>query len=102
MGTFTFLFDVSAEYNRVARHNYNFVCTQSIRLAIIFISFFLWGILLYVWVKDIFAQLQFYILTIWLFAISSLAWASGREIYEAKMVVKIREEKLSEGEINNE
>ena len=57
MGMFTFLFDVSEEYNRVARHNYNFVVTQSIRLVIILISFFFWGILLYVWVKDIFAQL---------------------------------------------
>ena len=44
------------------------------------ITLALWFILLYVWSKATFAQLQMYVLTIWLYAISTVALSSGREI----------------------
>ena len=50
-----FLFEVSEDYNRLYRHNFNFKCTQSFRLANMVASFALWCILLYVWVKAVLA-----------------------------------------------
>jgi cystathionine beta-lyase/cystathionine gamma-synthase len=51
----SFLFELSDDYNRFYRHNFNFKLTQSLRLVFSLISFSIWGLLLYVWVKDIFA-----------------------------------------------
>ena len=64
--------------------------------------FALWCILLYVWSKAVFAQLQFYILTIWLYSISTVAFSSGREIVQAKMLEKIKQDKLNAGEVGME
>ena len=50
-----FLFEVSEDYNRLYRHNFNFKCTQSFRLANMVASFAIWCILLYVWVKAVLA-----------------------------------------------
>jgi len=94
-----FLFHVSDDYNRLHRHNFNFKCTQTIRLINMIASFFLWCILLYVWVKAVFAQLQFYILTLWLISSTKLAWSAGREVVEKKMVERLRDEKLKDGSI---
>lgn len=52
-----FLFEVSDDYNRLYRHNFNFKCTQTLRLINIIVSFAIWAMLLYVWVKAVFAQL---------------------------------------------
>ena len=60
------------------------------------LSFAIWGLLLYVWVKDVFAQLQFWILTVWLVSVTRLAWVSGREVVEKKMVERLRDEKLKD------
>ena len=58
---FSFLFHFDEDCNRLARHNFNFTVTQSIRLTMILVSLGLWGTLVYVWTKDVVAQLQFYI-----------------------------------------
>lgn len=50
-----FLFHVSDDYNRLYRHNFNFKATQVLRLFNLIGSFAIWCILLYVWVKAIFA-----------------------------------------------
>ena len=88
---------MSDDYNRFYRHNCNFVFTQSVRLIFIFCSFAIFCLLLYVWVKDIFAQIQFWILLTWVVAITRLSWASGREVVEKKMVERLRDEKLKDG-----
>ena len=49
--------------------------------------------------KAIFAQLQFYILTLWLVAITAVACAAGRQVVEVKMVEKLKDEKLKDGSI---
>ena len=74
------LFHVNDEYNRFSKHNINLKLTQSIRLFFMLTSFAVWCILLYVWAKAIFAQLQFYILTFWLYAITAVACSAGREV----------------------
>ena len=51
------LLEVRDDYNRLSKHNFNFKCTQSLRLFFMLGSFVVWGILLYVWAKAIFAQL---------------------------------------------
>lgn len=89
-----FLFKVSNDYNRVAKHNFNFKVTQSIRLSFMVASFAIWGILLYVWAKAICAQLQFYILTLWLIAITALSCSAGREVVEYKMVERLKAQKI--------
>ena len=101
-GPYNFLFHVSDEYNRLFMHNYNFTATQSVRLGIMIGSFVIWGILVYVWVKDVIAQLQFYTLTLWLIAISSLSCSAGREVVEKKLIHKLKEEKLKDGSIQPE
>ena len=70
---FNFLFHLDEDCNRLARHNYNFTVTQSVRLTCIVASMVVWGTLVYVWVKDVFAQLQFYVLVLWLVAICSVS-----------------------------
>ena len=95
-------FHVSEDYNRLSKHNVNFKFTQSIRLSCMVVCFGIWAILLYVWGKAIFAQLQFYILTIWLYAISLVSCSAGREVVEVKMVSRIKETKLKEGSIQPE
>ena len=52
---FSFLFHFDEDCNRVARHNFNFTVTQSIRLTMILVSLGLWGTLVYVWTKDVVA-----------------------------------------------
>ena len=84
------LFHVNDEYNRLSKHNINFKVTQTIRLIFILSTFAVWCILLYVWAKAIFAQLQFYILTIWLIAITLVACSAGREVVQVKMLEKIK------------
>jgi len=54
-GCTSFLFGVSDDFNRLKNHNMNFKVTQSIRLFFIIASFGIWGTLLYVWAKAIFA-----------------------------------------------
>jgi hypothetical protein len=41
-------------------------------------------------------------LTTWLFAITRLSWASGREVVEKKLVERLRDEKLKNGSIQAE
>jgi len=94
-----FLFHVSVEYNRLAKHNCNFKLTQSVRLFFIVASFAIWGLLLYVWAKAICAQLQFYILTLWLFCITTVSCSAGREVVEHKMVERLKTQKIKDGSI---
>ena len=54
---FSFLFHLGEDNNRLARHNYNFTVTQSIRLTMVLVSLGLCGTLIYVWAKDVIAQL---------------------------------------------
>lgn len=96
------LFHVGDEFNRYSKHNCNFKFTQSLRLLFMTFSFAIWALLLYVWAKAIFAQLQFYTLTLWLYAITSVACSSGREVVEVKMVSRLQQEKLKEGLIKPE
>lgn len=91
--------EVGDDYNRVAKHNCNFKCTQSMRLIMIFLSFCLWGTLLYVWAKSVLSQLVFFTLTAWIIAISFVAFSAGREVCEAKMVDRIKNQKLNDGSI---
>ena len=102
MSCLNFFFSLSDEFNRLSKHNCNFKLTQSLRLFFMVCSFAIWGTLLYVWAKAIFAQLQFYILTIWFFSISAVATSAGREVVEVKMVNKMKEEKLKDGSIQAE
>ena len=102
LGVSKFLFGVGEDYNTLKLHNINFKVTQSIRLFFILVSLAIWGTLLYVWAKAIFAQLQFYILTIWLFAIISVSCSAGREVVEVKMVERLKDEKVKSGEIKPE
>lgn len=52
-----FWFDLDEDYKLVAHHNCTFWWTQLIRLIMMMGSFLIWGLLLYVWAKAIFAQL---------------------------------------------
>ena len=101
-GIFEFLFHVPEAFNRTWMHNYNFTLTQSLRLANMLGSATILGILIYVWVKDCIAQLQFYTLMFWLLAISTLACSAGREVVEVKLVHKMKQEKLADGSIEPE
>ena len=47
------LFHMDEDRNRMAKHNYNFSLTQSIRLTMIIVSLCIWGTLLYIWTKDV-------------------------------------------------
>jgi len=69
------------------------------RLVMMLVSIGLWGLLLYVWAKSVLSQLVFFTLTIWIAAISMVAFSSGREVCEAKMVDRIKNTKLEEGSI---
>ena len=62
-------------------------------------SIALWGTLLYIWAKSVLAQLVFFTLTIWVIAITLLAFSSGREVCEAKLVDRIKNQKLADGSI---
>ena len=57
---------------------------------------------MYVWAKEIFCQLQFYVLGLWIYAILNVATSAGREVVELKMVNKIKEDKLKAGTIQPE
>jgi len=70
---FNLLFYVDDDCNRLAKHNYNFTVIQSIRLTFILVSIMIQGILLYVWAKDVFAQLQFYVLLLFIIGIAGVA-----------------------------
>jgi len=50
-----FLFHVDDSLNRFKLHNCNFKCTQTMRLIFMICSFAVWGILLFVWAKAVFA-----------------------------------------------
>ena len=91
----SFLFDIPEAYNRFYMHNFSFKCTQTVRLLIILLSMAIWCLLIYVWVKACIEQLQFYILTIWLFAIARLSWSAGREVMEKKLLMRRKYEMLS-------
>jgi len=93
------LFRLDEDSNRMAKHNYNFTLTQSIRLTMTIVSVGLTGTLLYVWVKDIFAQLQFYIMLLWILAIAGVACSAGREVVELKLVHRLKDAKLKEGKL---
>ena len=66
------------------------------------VSFAVWGMLLYIWAKVVLAEILFYTMTLWLFAISTLAVSAGREVCEIKMLGKLKDKKLEEGSIEPE
>ena len=89
MGLVDFLSSVDDEFNRVAKHNCNFKFIQTVRLLSILASGCLWCVLLFIWAKASFAQLQFWILCIWIYSISIFALSAGREVCEIKMLRKL-------------
>ena len=93
------LFELGDDYNKVSRHNCNFKLTQTLRLIMIVSCFAIWGLLLYIWAKTVLSQLVFWSLSLWIFAISTLAISSGREVCEIKMLGKLKDKKLEEGSI---
>lgn len=100
MGEFSlsqFLFYMDEDLNRVKRHNFNFKCTQTIRLIFMLLSFAVWGILVYVWAKALLSQLQFWILTLWLYAITTVSISAGRQVVEEKLTERLRDEKEEGG-----
>ena len=96
------LFELGDDYNRVSKHNCNFKLTQTLRLIMMVSSFAIWGMLLYIWAKTVLSQLVFWSLTLWIFAISTMAISSGREVCEIKMLDRLKNKKLAEGTIEPE
>ena len=96
------LFELGDDYNRVSKHNCNFKCTQTLRLIMMITCFAIWGMLLYIWAKTVLSQIVFWSLSMWLFAISTLAMSSGREVCEIKMLEKLKNKKLEEGSVEPE
>ena len=89
-GISAFLFRVDPCLNQVKNHNINFKVTQTLRLVFILASFTVWGILSYVWVKDFCAKLQFWIMTLWLYAYTIMSIAAGAKVVEEKKTLKLR------------
>ena len=65
---------------------------QSIRLAMMICSLVIWLTLGFIMVKEVLYQLHFWIFSIWLYAISSIAISSGRKKVEAVMLEKLKRE----------
>ena len=84
------------------KFNCNFKAIQSVRLVFMIASLALLGCLMYVWVKAIFAQLQFYILLVWCYAIIAIGCSSGREVVQVKMVENLKNEKRREKDADPE
>lgn len=58
--------------------------------------------MLYVWGKAIFGQVVFYMLTIWIYAQTTVAISAGREVVEVKMLEKLKSKKREEPNANLE
>ena len=102
MSSINELFTVSEFFNRVKEHNINFKVTQSIRIFMFLISLANWTLLLYVWSKAILGQIVFYTLTIWIYALTTLAISAGREVVEVKILEKLKAKKRDEPNANLE
>ena len=84
------LFGVPDEYNTFAHCNGNFKVVQSIRLFMMLTSLGIWLTLGFIMVKETIYQLHFWIFSIWLYAISSVAISSGRKKVELVMLDKLK------------
>ena len=96
------LFELGDDYNRVSKHNCNFKFTQTLRLIMMVSCFAIWGMLLYIWAKTVLCQLVFWSLSLWIYAISTMAISSGREVCEIKMLDRLKNKKLEEGSVEPE
>ena len=65
---------------------------QSVRLAMMISSLAIWLTLGFIMVKEVLYQLHFWVLTVWLYAICAVAISSGRQVVEAKMLLKMKRE----------
>ena len=72
------LFGVPDYLNTFSYCTGNFKVVQSIRLFMMVGSLVIWLTLGFIMVKEVLYQLHFWILSIWLYAISSVAVSSGR------------------------
>ena len=78
MSLFENLFGVPNYQNTFAHITGSFKVVQSIRLFMMVASLCIWLILGFIMVKEVLYQLHFWILSIWLYAVSSIAISSGR------------------------
>ena len=102
MGSITDLFTLSGFFNRVSMHNINFKWTQSIRIVMFLFNLTNWIVMLYVWGKAILGQIVFYTLSIWIYALTTVAISAGREVVEVKILEKLKAKKRAEAGANLE
>ena len=72
------LLGVPEYLNTFQYSNANFKVVQSIRLFMMVCSLAIWLALGFIMVKEVLYQLHFWVLSIWLYAISAVAISSGR------------------------
>lgn len=72
------LLAVPSYLNTFQYTNGNFKLVQSVRLFMMISSLAIWLTLGFIMVKEVLYQLHFWVLTVWLYAICSVAISSGR------------------------